>query len=416
MPQPKRLLLSSLEPGLLVAAGSRSRRCAAALGGFGQGRSIQFMARLRWLVLAVAAALCLVPLAERAFARPSESVTEPPNSHVVDFKPVGARTAWAVQGADVRHHARILRSTDAGGHWSDVTPSDLRGPESSTPGSVDALTGTRAWLLDGDQAHPTLFSTIDSGHAWRPIGPIPGSCSVQFVNPRRGWCVRLGGAAGSETVAIYRTSNGGLSWRKISVTGVPESRPRSTVDALPFGCDKTVSFTSPTAGFASASCNNGGGLVHATTDGGVRWRGELMLLPPRNGSGYEQFTDVVAHRGEATIGVTRFASHVQSFTLIFHSTDAGRRWTPVRPPGPHTAYDVDIVTADIWRLTAGHTVLATNDAGKTWQTSTSEITLNRSDQVIFTTATTAWEIPPADGPVRYSSDQGRHWAAIALPR
>src|SRR5438874_2369279 len=73
----------------------------------------------------------------------------------------------------------------------------------------------------------------------------------------------------SATVRLYRTANSGSSWTLVSRTGLYDTG--STQKALPYECDKTITFTSPTLGWASSFCNGGPPFLYRSTDGGADW-------------------------------------------------------------------------------------------------------------------------------------------------
>lgn len=342
-----------------------------------------------------------------------------PRYEVLDFTPVGAHTAWAVTNGNQPHNPpqSVQRSTDGGAHWSNVTPPGLsRAGRSTTISSADFVNRMRAWVVYGRfTGRQTLLSTSDGGRTWTRVGRTPSYCQVQFVNPVDGWCVDIQGAAGSEFVAIYRTTNAGRTWREVSHNN-PSSR-KSTPDPIPFGCDKSVAFTSPTGGFAASFCAGGGGYIYATTDGGARWHQRLSVPLPTHGSSGAGFTAVVASKDAAAAGYTvQGYKATPTSSVVYHSTDGGAHWTRIRPPGRPRGYAVDIVTPSVWRLIAGRTVLATDNAGRTWTQITANVALSR--YVLFATTSVGWDrlSPGISDNVLHTTDGGRHWTMIHVPQ
>ena len=112
----------------------------------------------------------------------------------------------------------------------------------------DVLSADVAWVAaDAGPATPQLFRTTDGGQSWQDVGTAPDQCALQFLSVSNGWCVALQGAMGSMGVEVFRTQNGGGTWQLISRTTGDGITP-GTVDALPFGCDKQLTFTSQTVG------------------------------------------------------------------------------------------------------------------------------------------------------------------------
>ncbi len=103
-------------------------------------------------------------------------------------------------------------------------------------------------------------------------------------------------------------------------------------------------------------------------------------------------------------------------SVVYHSTDRGQHWSLVSPPGPPRRYDIDIVTPSLWRLVAGRRILATDDAGRTWSTITSDTDLSGFGDVDFSTAVVGWAPDPTGNPtVLHTIDGGRHWTKVQVP-
>ncbi|MDQ2759311.1 MAG: YCF48-related protein [Actinomycetota bacterium] len=356
---------------------------------------------------------------QQQHTRPAHARGGSPPYRVLDFSPLGAHTAWAVTNGNQRHDPpqSVQRSSDGGAHWSNVTPPGLsRAGRTTEISSADFVNRMRAWVVYGPSVgRQTLLSTSDGGRTWARVGRTPSYCAVQFVNPVDGWCVEIDGAAGSAGVAIYRTTTGGRSWREVSQTNVPSGK--STPNSIPFGCEKSVAFTSPTDGFAASVCNAGGGYIYATTDGGARWHQRLAVPTPVDGKDGAGFTPVVASREQAAAGYTvQGYKTTPTSSVVYHSTDGGARWRRVRPPGRPRGYAVDIVTPSVWRLVAGRTVLATDNAGRTWTRITANVKL--SQNVSFTTTNVGWEGSSSGDSdnVLHTTDGGRHWTTIHVPQ
>ena len=70
---------------------------------------------------------------------------------------------------------------------------------------------------------------------------------------------------------------------------------------------------------------------------------------------------------------------VGSRTIVYVTTDRGRDWHPVIPPGPAEPWLVDTLTARRWRLFYGGQILVTGNMGRTWRT----ITTNHRFPALF---------------------------------
>jgi photosystem II stability/assembly factor-like uncharacterized protein len=367
-----------------------------------------------------AGATLIAPHPAKRAATPDRRL--PPD--ILNFTPIGTHTAWITITGNGLHHPSqsVLRSVDGGASWSDVTPPGLEKVNGPTAiGSTDFISSARGWVTYGpvqDGRQTTLLTTSDGGRTWRRIGPTPRNCQVQFINRRDGWCVALGAALGSEYPVIDRTTDGGHSWRVVSRTTLPGSR--STPDPIPFSCDKSVSFTSPTVGFAGSECSASGGWIYATHDGGSRWR-ERLRLATSTPSLLSAFTPVVGTARNEAVGVHLTSARGRERTATFYrSSDGGQRWAQVNPPGRPSDDGIAMVSPLVWTLQMNaRNLLATADAGRTWTRVTTNVALPRGlqDDFRFTTADVGWDLAPGAGPnhLLHTTDGGRRWTTVNVP-
>jgi photosystem II stability/assembly factor-like uncharacterized protein len=339
---------------------------------------------------------------------------------------VGASAAWVEWDQNTPGNAQgLVRSTDGGKHWTDVTP-----PGSGAAvgagfiGDLFALDAEHAWVTyqaTSSGVAQEIATTSNGGRHWTVVGrsPGPGDCSVQFVTTSDGWCVGIGGAAGSEAVVLYRTEDGGRHWRMVS-DGTPG---RTTRGALPFACDKNVQFLSANIGWAVFWCNGGATPLYETTDGGTTWiRRSVAETKVAGGSG---FTGVPVLTGAAgAVGFTLPAAHGLTRSVVYVSSDSGRSWHPVTPPGPPAPWFVDTLTARRWRLVNGNQVLATDNAGRTWHTIRSNVSFDlpfgytTPPAAHFESSQVGWIVgsPNASRDLLWrTSDGGRTWRQIPVP-
>jgi photosystem II stability/assembly factor-like uncharacterized protein len=270
-------------------------------------------------------------------------------------------------------------------------------------------------------APQSIISTSDGGRRWSVVGqaPVRFGCNLQFVTPLIGWCVEIGGGMGSEGVTIYRTDDGGASWRLLSMTGPSSGSPGS----LPFGCDKEIGFVTATMGWSPFNCAGGVSPLYETSDGGATWS-EVALTPPTGvGSGdesYGYFSDppvVSGNRGAAGFTIN---SPDRRTTGVYQSTDGGASWHFVVPPGPPRGWSVDVVTPMEWRLVAGHRLLSTDDAGMHWRVITADVNLEPLDDgalfpataIDFVTTKVGWVVGKR---LWRTTDGGSRWRTLRVP-
>jgi photosystem II stability/assembly factor-like uncharacterized protein len=309
-----------------------------------------------WIVLAALVAL------GTAAAVAGGSSSRDDSGILQRFAPRSATTWWAIVGSNATGRSFLVRTTDSGRHWRDVTP-PARMVSSSSFLGPDV-----AWIKAGALVPPRtepLYRTLDGGRSWQRLGRVPGECQLDFVDERHGWCIWIGAAAGSATVRLYRSGDGGSSWTLVSRTGLYDTG--STPRALPYGCDKTISFTSATVGWAASFCNGGSPYLSRSRDGGARWHalppvplpqgaprpeGEGLSLPAVDGSRLAVAVEIDGNPGA---------------TAIAASANGGRSWRAELVPGPAKHWRVDLVDSRHWRLTDGSVLLATDDGGLHWR-------------------------------------------------
>ncbi|MGH2425550.1 MAG: WD40/YVTN/BNR-like repeat-containing protein [bacterium] len=170
----------------------------------------------------------------------------------------------------------MLRTTSGGTQWKDVTP------VGSSRQRIDvhyfyAFNSHIAWVAGTSRgATAQIFRTVDGGRTWKAI-TNPGVKSISFITSRDGWfLVSLGAATGSEGVDIYRSTDGGEIWGKVA-----SAMPGSPDSGLPFGGNKSsITFLNPTTGWITGVVVTPDWVyLYVTRDGGRTWRRQNLPLP-----------------------------------------------------------------------------------------------------------------------------------------
>src|SRR5918911_5157323 len=180
-------------------------------------------------------------------------------------------------GWATNHQSAIMRTTNGGVAWSDVTPNTLL-PAKVTVTATYFPGAQVAWaaLTDAAAQNPTtaiIIHTNDGGRTSQR-GPVrlanPGQIGqiLFLAGGRVGWLFAdLRAGAGSQAVQTFRTADGGMHWISVSTTTPPHSSPGS----LPFGGIKSgIGFRNALAGFATGIVYGPPGFsyLYASDDGG----------------------------------------------------------------------------------------------------------------------------------------------------
>src|ERR1700674_3474290 len=158
-----------------------------------------------------------------------------------------------------------------------------------------------------------------------------------------------------------------------------------------------------------------GGLIGATTNGGVTWTQQSFPT-----SSVAQF-DAIAAAGPTNAWAVGYSSTMSGSAGVVMTTTDGSHWSPQTiPAGVGELTGVSFVGTTTGWAVGGPAILATTDGGTTWtpQTAPSGFVLS---SVSFVDANHGWAagrlsaIPPAQSAVIATSDGGAHWAMETVP-
>jgi photosystem II stability/assembly factor-like uncharacterized protein len=190
---------------------------------------------------------------------------------------------------------------------------------------------------------------------------MSGVIDVAFVDPSRGWALGLScDEDGNCAPVVDRTSDGGRTWG----AGVVPLAPPGASAAAPENAATRIRFADPLDGWAFNPA------LYSTHDGGATWRqetvdGEVIGLEPY---------------GSSVWMLTRSCAQPEACTFSLQvSDDSGRSWAPA-PVQPRVqgsvARLVRVGGKDAWIASSAEWsgggvvagwLLATHDAGATWQ-------------------------------------------------
>ncbi|BCL78851.1 hypothetical protein ccbrp13_13160 [Ktedonobacteria bacterium brp13] len=331
-----------------------------------------------------------------------------------------ASTGWAMTAGDpVNGQSRILHTTKGVAHWQDVTPAT--GKQPSFIGGSDFFDALTAWVVVGSAPGipMVVYRTHDGGQSWQqarlPDQDI-GRDTFFFLNARVGWLMLTKGAAtGNVWVDVLRTSDGGASWKIISLASYTTASP----SALPLEGSKSISFVNETTGWAtSITTRENFAELYVTHDGGTTWRHQNIPLPVQD----VQVTMLPPSFFSATDGLLPaiISSRAGETMTIYVTHDGGVSWHPTSPV--QTGWSL-IAIADAqhaWIVNSSYdvksyqyihsTVYSTRDGGWHWTQHTVKFSANPT-MIDFVSPTQGWAIDEGQS-LYQTADGGQTWVKV----
>ena len=353
---------------------------------------------------------------------------KPAGVHPLDFiHMTGPQTGWASTGMD-----EVLRTSDGGIHWTDVSP---RG----SVGQPTVLTSLIAWVQSCTPPGSimpkacTLLSTADGGSTWKDMGPLPTfrekwnatpfalGGALSFADARHGWVMIGLGAAGSMDVDINRTADGGHTWVKVASDDSRDER-----SGLPFGGDKSdITFLNPMTGWVTGyivGCDRGTYLF-VSHDGGRTWGREELPVPAQ----------VTSLRNEETMAPTFFSARdgvlpvsisyagycetgKEITVIVFYMThDGGATWVYTTPvtlmPGNRRPPSSFADMSHGW-ITEGSVLYRTIDGGRTWSRLPLPLAFSHMKQLDFVSPSAGWATRSTAPFLLKTVDGGQTWMPV----
>jgi len=313
----------------------------------------------KWILL-LAGLTLLVAASPAASARPGYAWHDTPTGTTAHFRglsAVSASTAW-VSGYTPTDGV-VMRTTDSGATWQDVSPPGSAGLQFRDIEAFDANRAV-AMSIGGNPTDFRMYVTADGGQTWAitfvNMEPTAFYDCMTFFNKKRG--LAISDPPDGVHFRVIATDDGGMSWH---VTGLqmPEA-PGEYAFAASGEC-----LTTDHGHRAWFGTGGSGASVFRSDDRGVSWTmaPTPMLFGPTAGINRLAFNG--QQRGIAVGG--DFALPTASPDSFARSFDGGSSWNLV--PGAPSEYRSGVTWVD------GHTAIAvglsgsdvSGNLGATWQ-------------------------------------------------
>jgi len=153
-------------------------------------------------------------------------------------------------------------TSDGGASWRAVQITTQRGEYFTSVALIPG--GDVLVVVEGGSSSPSAFRSSDQGATWHELPQLPNAAGIQdlaFIDATHWWASRDG--------VIYRTADGGSTWREVVAGGFPKYWNFQTAGVIDAGHAWWA--------MTSAERSTQSGLA-MTSDGGAHWR---MVNPPQ---------------------------------------------------------------------------------------------------------------------------------------
>ena len=293
---------------------------------------------------------------------------------VTSIQMLNGNLGWAIGGLDGASD-HVLRSTDGGRTWGDVTPPEPAPLEGEAGNAavgyfLDSQVGWAVYYRASLEPAPhrlRVWATQDGGESWKAsasvqlefLGTLEYPPMIGFDDADSGWLLASHGPSGMHRYPVYllRTVDGGRNW-EVAIdpfTGGLQSCRKSGID-----------FADRLTGWATVGeCPIAGPELSVTNDGGRTWK-SLPLPPPENRPTLfdadlcEGHSPQLLSPTEGALAVS--CSTGQRLNFIYLTRDGGRTWESHLYPGgtlsllgPRTTFALS------------QKIYKTVDGGQTWE-------------------------------------------------
>jgi photosystem II stability/assembly factor-like uncharacterized protein len=354
-----------------------------------------------------------------------------------------AHTGWAVNNNTAVNHnpKRILHTTAGVTHWQDVTPpvDDQR----SIIAGADFFTPSTAWVAVIEGSRLFVYGTHDGGQTWQKAS-IPdriGWCWMTFLNAHVGWLLlSKGPAMNQEPVDVLHTSDGGVTWKVISVSTYSYLYVQNPTGPSIDGDKTGLSFVNETTGWITAAPIDPDVYLSITHDGGVTWQHQSIPLPEGASLGSVTLPPIFFNATDGILPLILSGPPSQALH-IYVTHNGGASWSATTPVplsatagtwtavanggivggGVSTADSIDFVDAMHGWLASNtfavkshqyltSTVYRTSDGGQHWTHSSVRLKADIT-MIDFVSRAQGWAIDSAQA-LYQTTDGGQTWTKV----
>ncbi len=329
--------------------------------------------------------------------------------HMIDLT-----TGWALSEHE------ILRTTDGGLQWKNVTPQNIRLTRESI---AEFLTASLAWVAT-PQANGTtaqVLRTTDGGQTWQQ-STIQATFlkQITFIDSQHGWILSGWGPQGgpAEAVSVFRTSDGGKTWSNVA-SALPASTDIPPPGHLPYGGRKSgIHFLNMSTGWITGTAVvTDLALLYMSHDGGSTWYQQSISLPQRVPSAQLSFispTFFSATEGVLPIIFSDLITGRGIASVIYTTNDGGATWKSTMPL-PAALGTIDFVDIQHGWATGGMVLYSTSDGGQHWTKLSPSANFKQVTGLSFVSSTTGWAIGGQSNASSFllkTTDGGKTWTPI----
>ena len=324
---------------------------------------------------------------------------------------VDAWNGWATT-EELDSQIRLLRTTDGGFIWQDVTPA-------ISPTFYFFLDENIAW---GVRYHPEgkdeIYHTIDGGRTWQVLPTLFSYSGIHFFDKLHGLAIAPQDySVDSTQLELYITTDGGQTWNQHHIAPVFVGEKVSFYyHFFQFSNGQSLLFQNPTSFWVGGGWQKASDHIPfiVSRDAGQSWQPQDIPVPEGLGAMYVDLPVFLNEQeGFFSLHYTGSDGPYQGFfqgILVYSTSDGGITWIKcpsVFRPGTHAVHFISLVD---WVLGSGTSLLITHDGGQNWQEQPLPISPDGGYASYFSDPQNGWLIINNAGQRFYrTQDSGKTW-------